>query len=293
MCSKDWDRARKLYGNNGTALADVERSERDLVEARMNLRSQQANCNLVNKGPRVEKIAASRAEVRRAQANRDRAKYYLDQTKIYAPDDGTAASYTLLERKVAAGESIQADLTYTPLCSLADLTHMEVEVDVQERDLGAVVIGAPCEIMPDAYPERVYRGKIHRKQPIVNRQRGVLQVKITIEAPDEYLLPDMNARVLLLNRPASTAPAEDLPQLPSRALVFDGGAPAVFVVEAQAARLRRIETGATVGDAVQVRGGLRPGDRVILPGGQALRDGLPVQVPGANPPDGEGKKERS
>src|SRR4029077_17198649 len=116
-------------------------------------------------------------------------------TKIYAPTDGKGTSFTLLERKVAVGESIQADLTYTALCTLADLTQMEAEVEVQERDLAVLKIGAPCEIIPDAYSVRVYQGKVNRKQPIVNRQRGVVQVKITIDHPDEYLLPDMNARV--------------------------------------------------------------------------------------------------
>ena len=167
LMTKKWERDKKLHSKNAVSRADMEETEKSLVEAQTNFRSQQANYDLVRKGPREEKIAAARAEVERAQANRDRAKYYFEQTKIYAPEDGTATSYTVLEQKAAAGESIQA---FTALCSLADLTHMEAEVDVQERDLGALVIGGPCEVIADAYPDRVYRGKVDRRQPIVNRR---------------------------------------------------------------------------------------------------------------------------
>jgi hypothetical protein len=127
----------------------------------------------------------------------------------------------------------------------------------------------------------------------VNRQRGVVQVKVSIDQPDEYLLTGMNARVLLVKRPTSTVPDENLPEIPLRALVPDSGAPAVFVLDARAARLCHIETGATVGDRVQVRQGLQPGDRVILPGKQSLQDGQPLQVPDVTTTDRDRRKERS
>jgi multidrug efflux pump subunit AcrA (membrane-fusion protein) len=166
----------------------------------------------------------------------------------------------------------------------------EAEVDVQERDLGALTIGGPCEIIPDAYPDRVYRGRVNRKQPIVNRQRGVVQVKITIEAPDEFLLPDMNARVLLLRSPAGSGVS--LPDIPRRALVPGSDPPAVFLLDGPVARLRPITTGVTTGDRVQVRAGLRPQDRVILPGDRPLADGQPVRARGDNPEGRPGRKER-
>jgi RND family efflux transporter MFP subunit len=291
LTKAEWERERRMYAARATASADLDKAHKAYVEAKMSVRSQRAKCDLVLKGPRQEKIAAARAEVLRAQATRDRARYYYDQTKIYAPSAPAAQSFTLLEKKVAAGESIQADLTYTALCTLADLTQMEAEVDVQERDLGALKIGGSCEVIPDAYPDRTYRGRIHRKQPIVNRQRGVVQVKITIENPDEYLLPDMNARVLLLRRPV--APGTALPEIPRRALVPGSDGSAVFVLDGSLARLRPIKTGATVGDGVQVREGLRPQDRVILPGDGPLTDGQPVRVRGESNAGRPGRKGNS
>jgi RND family efflux transporter MFP subunit len=291
LTKAEWQRGRKMWASRAAAPADLDKVYKAYVEAQMSLKSQQANHALVLKGPRQEKIAAARAEMQRAQATRDRAKYYYDQTKIYAPAAGTAKSFTLLERKVAAGESIQADLAYTPLCTLADLTQMEAEVDVQERDLGALKIDGPCEVIPDAYPDRTYRARVHHKQPVVNRQRGVVQVKITIEGPDEYLLPDMNARVLLLRDSAGSSGG--LPEVPQRALVPGSDPPAVFVFDGRLARLRPIKVGATAGDRVQVREGLRPQDKVILPGDGPLTDGQPVRARGENRAGRPGRKERS
>lgn len=286
----EWQRTRDMYARKAVSPSDLDKNRTLHLSALKRLRLEQAKYDLARHGPRPERIAASRAEVQRAEATRVRARYYYDQTKIYAPAAGTGTSFTLLERKVAPGESIQADLTYTALCTLADLKHMEAEIDVQERDLGVLKIGGPCEIIPDAYPERTYRGHVNRKQPIVNRQRGVVQVKITIDEPDEYLLPNMNARVLLLEEKPRTGAAPDLPEIPRRALVADDAPPAVFVVEGQTARLRRIELGTIHGDWAQVRKGLQAEDRIILPGDRPLVDGQPVRVRGMSRKEGGGRK---
>ncbi len=285
VAAAELKRVRELYSRGASTATELDKSLLLHVEARMRLKLQQAKYDLSRKGPREERITAARAEVQQAQASRDRAKFFYDHTKIYAPTEGTGTSFTVLERKVARGESIQADLTYTALCTLADLTQMEAEIDVQERDLGVLKIGSPCEIIPDAYPDRVYRGHVNRKQPIVNRQRGAVHVKITIDNPDEDLLPDMNARVLLLKDTPSASADKELPEVPRRALVPGVDAPTVFVFDGQAARLRRIELGATVGDRVQVRQGLLPGDKILLPGDQPLLDGQPVRIRGENKGD--------
>jgi len=162
-----------------------------------------------------------------------------------------------------------------PSNTAVDLDDMEAEVDVQERDLHLVKVGTPCEIIADAYPERIYRGHLQRMQPLVNRQRGVVQVKVAIDKPDSFLLPDMNARVLFLKEASSRNPDQDLPRIPLKALVPGSDPPAVFILDGSMARLRVIDLGATVGDSVQVRGGLQAEDKVLLPGAQPLTDGKP------------------
>jgi multidrug resistance efflux pump len=198
VATAEWERVQALLRTSAASPAEAEKARKAHLDALMNLKIQQANYDLVKEGPRKERIDAARAEVKRAEATRDRARYYYEKTKIYAPSEGKGRYFTVLEKKIALGESIQAELGFTNLCVLADLSQMEAEIDVPERDLALVKIGGACTIIPDAHPGRTYHGRVDRMQPAVNRQRGVVQVRITILDPDSYLLPDMNARVLLL-----------------------------------------------------------------------------------------------
>lgn len=200
VAAAEWERVRSLLRSSAASPAEAERVRKAHLDAQMNLQIQQASYNMLKEGPRKERIDAARAEVKRAEAVRDRARYYFEKTRIFAPSEGKGRYFTVLEKKISLGESIQAELGFTNLCVLADLSEMEAEIDVPERDLGQVKIGGPCTIIPDAHPGKSYRGRVDRMQPAVNRQRGVVQVRITILDPDQYLLPDMNARVLLLRK---------------------------------------------------------------------------------------------
>ncbi len=199
LATIEYERARKLTANV-LGHAEYDRIVTNYYDTRAAVKVQKTNVDIVEAKTRHEKIDAAKAEVKRARAVRDRARYYLDKTKILAPSDsdGKPRIFTVLQKNVNPGESIQADFMYTTLCTLADLSEMEAEIEVQERDLHLLHKGMPCEVIADAYPDHPYRGVLCRMQPLVNRQRGVVQVKITILAPNEYLLPDMNARALFL-----------------------------------------------------------------------------------------------
>lgn len=279
----NYERTRQLSPES-VSRAEYDRVWTTYRDARAAVNVQKRNLDRVKAKPCEEKLEAAAADVRRTGAARDRAKYYLERTHIIAPagSDGKTQVFTVLQKNVNPGETVQGELSHSAPCVLADLTQMEAEIDVQEHDLGVLKIGAPCEIIPDAFPDRTYRGQVNRKQPIINRQRGAVQVRITIDNPDEHLLPDMNARVLLLKHPTPSITDEELPTIPHRALVSGGDPPAVFLFDGQVARLRQIVLGATIGDRVQVRQGLSPGDKIILSGDQSLSDGQPVRLRGEN-----------
>lgn len=291
IATREYDRARRLFPGS-IGQAEYDRALASYRDAKMAVKVQKAHRELIHKHTRKEKIAAAEAEVNRAQAALDRAKYFFDKTKIHAPADseGKSRVFTVLQRNVNPGESIQADLVYTAMCMLADLREMEAEVDVQERDLRLVKKDVPCEVIPDAYPDRVYKGRLSRMQPLVNRQRGVVQMKVAIENPDSYLLPDMNARVLFVKEKSSLNSDEDLPRIPVKALASSDPA-AVFVLDGGVARLRAIQIGAVVGDSVQVREGLRAEDKVLLPASQPLKDGKPVRPRGQSKDGSAARKE--
>lgn len=277
LAASEYERARQLYPGS-IGKSEFDKAWTTYRDAKSTVKVRKTEVDLVEHRTREEKIAAARAEVKRCQAVAERARYFHEKTKIVAPPDsaGQARIFTVLQKNVNPGESVQADLVYTALCSLADLSEMEAEVDVQERDLHLLKVGMSCEIIPDAYPDRIYPGHLNRIQPLVNRQRGVVGVKVTIDKPDAYLLPDMNARILFLQTKSDSDPERDLPRIPAKAVIGSEDSPTVFVLDGGVARRRGVRLGTAIGDSVRVRDGLRPEEKVLLPGARPLRDGEPV-----------------
>ncbi len=270
---KEVARAESL--TDSVSPAELDSMKSSLNDAEVNARGMEQKLQLLIKGVRVERRQAAEADIQQAEAVLAKAKYILDNTKIFAPLDGT-----VLEKNTQVGEILRPEVLSTSLCILADLSTLEVEVDVQERDLQKVEVGRICRIIPDAYTDRKYEGKIDRIQPMVNRSRGVVRVTIRITEPDRYLLPDMNVRAIIENPPVSDEVAETL-WIPEAAVVKDGEQTVVFTLEQDQAQRKVVQLGATEGKKSQVTSGLKAGEIVVLPGKQTLIDGQTIRTKSA------------
>jgi RND family efflux transporter MFP subunit len=278
-------RGYKSGVGSAISVSDHERNVGSLREAEATERSQQASLRLAELGPRAEKIQAAEAEVVRARANLDKARFYWDRTRIIAP-----CNATILEKKVELGEAVHPEVVVGTLCVLADLTDLEAEADVQERDLALLKDADECQVIPDAYPDRSYKAKFERLQPLVSKQRGVVKIKVSILNPDDALLPDMNCRIVF-PRCQKSSSAPEVPLLPEEARVREGNGWVVYVLDGRVAQRRILDCGRTIGNQVEVRGGLRGGEVVLLAGSHPLREGQIVR-PRFNPsraPKGRGQ----
>jgi HlyD family secretion protein len=85
---------------------------------------------------------------------------------------------------------------------MADLSDLEVDLKIQERDISKVFQGQKCKIRAEAWPDRVYDGYVSRLMPIADRSQGALpvRVKVNVPAAEEgvYLKPEMGAIVSFL-----------------------------------------------------------------------------------------------
>ena len=88
---------------------------------------------------------------------------------------------------------------------MADLSDLEVELNIQERDISAVKVGQKCRVRTKAWPDRVYEGVVSRLMPIADRGKGAVPVRVKLSIPAEeegvYLKPEMEATVTFLNDP--------------------------------------------------------------------------------------------
>ena len=231
-------------------------------------------------GPRAEEIRAADAQVQQMKAALDYAQTQLAATEIKAPVAGT-----VLQRIVERGEMVSPSAfggsgARTSVVDLADLTDLQIELDISQTDFARLKMNQRAEIIPEAYPNLRYTGFIEEIAPEANRAKSTVQVKVKVENPDEQLRPEMNARVnFLSDKPANNQSSTSARVLvPKQAVVQRDGAAFVFVIKGNRVEQRTIRAGEESGDAYYVLDGLSGSESVAIVGVDKLRDGDRVKI---------------
>jgi multidrug resistance efflux pump len=197
----DWKRNTNLKTGSALAAKDYELalSQYKAMERRVE-KLRQAHKLMVD-GPRVERIEAARGEVRQAEADLVKAQWRLDNCKVTAPVSGTILSKKAEEGNMVNPSAFSNGLSAS-LCEMADLSDLEIDLSIQERDIAKVFKGQRCQVRAEAFPDRVYAGVVSRVMPVADRAKGALPVRVKVTVPREeegvYLKPDMGTIVAFL-----------------------------------------------------------------------------------------------
>ena len=237
----------------------------------------------------VNRLAQAQTAVDNAKANANQAGVNLSYAYIYSPINGV-----ILDRQVNVGQTVAASFSTPTLFTIAeDLTKMQVEVDVDEADIGQVRIGQRAVFTVDAYSDDTFQGTVNQIRLQPTTTNNVVTYTVIVEAPnpDEKLLPGMTANITIKieSQNGLTVPMEALSfrmtdeiaqHLNKAETSFvqqanaQSGAPSsapaqsytqsVWVKVGEKAEQRRIQTG--VNDSVNaiVLSGLNEGEEVIL-----------------------------
>jgi len=235
--------------------------------SRSNLAALQKTYELIQKGARQEQIDSARAEVARAKGALDYARTILDATEIRVPIAGT-----ILERNVEQGEMVTTSFVGQTgakgfVVTLADLKDIQVELDISQNDFNRVSLQQPCTAVTDAFPDRVYKCNVDEIAPEANRQKATVQVKVKFLEPDEFIKPEMNARVTFLD---TSTKADDktketlLMIVPKRAVVERESGKAVLVITDGKVQSKPITIQKEVGPDVFVSSGLVGSESIIV-----------------------------
>ena len=154
------------------------------------------------KGPANPRLEVHKAEVTLAEVELAKAKWLLDGTQLRSPISGT-----VLTKNAEKGNTV-SQLSFnlkSSICDIADLTKMELEVQVQERDFAKVFKGQKCKVALEAFPETNYNGEVSRLMPIGDRAKGAIPVRVRLEVPknDDHLRPDTGALIAFLGKSKS------------------------------------------------------------------------------------------
>ncbi|HSC18197.1 MAG TPA: efflux RND transporter periplasmic adaptor subunit [Rhizomicrobium sp.] len=243
--SQNFPRTQALAKSNAASQQDLDNARAELLRAR-------ANVNL------------AAAQVRANET-------LLAKATVYSPIDGV-----VLDRKVSQGQTVVAAMTTPVLFTLAsDLSQMELDVDIDEADVGQVHPGQKATFTVDAYPGRQFEAtlvSIHSAPKtvqgvvtysgvlLVSNPHGLLKPGMTATAQitasrlsDALLVPNASLRFV---PPAGTTNAPPAPNAP--------GQGRVWTVEGARLKPHDLKLGATDGHSTQVvKGDLAAGDRVV------------------------------
>jgi hypothetical protein len=130
--------------------------------------------------------------------------------------------------------------------TLADLSSIEVALDVGESEIRKVTLGGVALVTPEAMPRKRFVADVVEIAAMADRVKGIVPVKVRIREPDRSLLPDMSAKVsFLAEEPAG--PIEVLRAVPESAVVARGGHPVVFTADENRAKAVPV-SGRSLGD---------------------------------------------
>ena len=272
------DRFQRLYAEGAVSRQLLDGAKNRYEVALAQRMAAEQSYELTRIGPRQEQIDLARAQVREAEAALRATQVDLDNTLIRAPVAGT-----ILERLVEPGEIVTTSFiggrgAKSAVLSMANLTVLDVEVDVSQNEFRKVRLNQPATIVPDAFPDRTYRGYLAELAPEANRQKATLQVKGRILDPDDIIRPEMNAKVTFLEPPRATPGGPPKVLVPKEAIVTRDGQRLVYLANGSKAAGRPVKIGAEVDGKVEVLEGLQGGETVVVRGVEALRDGQRLRI---------------
>jgi RND family efflux transporter MFP subunit len=227
------------------------------------------------------RIAMAQQQVEVAQSIINARRTDLADMVVRAPFDGIAISKDAQPGEMISPVSAGGGFTRTGICTIVDMSSLEIEVDVSESYINRVKPSQPVEALLDAYPDWRIPAKVIATIPSADRQKATVRVRIGFDQLDARILPDMGVKVSFLSEAPAPVAASAAPRprllVPKAAVRTVDGTASVFVVRGERAERRAVKTGANDGDLVEVVSGLSAGDRVVTDGAATLADGARVK----------------
>jgi len=199
----------------GTAAAvkELQQAQADAATYSAKVLNLDATLVLLKEGPRKEQLAALESDVRSAEAKVTAAsarlvsaRWMLDNCTIRAPVTGSVLSKSAELGNLADPNAFSASSSGGgAICTLSDLSDLEADLEIAEKDIPKLKLGQPCKVKADAFPDKVYVGTLDRTMAEANQAKSVLPVRVKVklpegEIPGTYLKPGMGAVVTFMKK---------------------------------------------------------------------------------------------
>lgn len=247
---------RRLEQQKNTKRPEIDQLEAAVAESRFNLEQLQ-------NGKRPQEIAQLKAAVDAAKAEVMSVQVQLQDTSIRAPFAGIVTQKYATEGAFVTpttSASSTASATSTSIVALAK--GLEVLAKVPEVDVGQVKPGQSVEIVADAFPDKVFKGRVQRVAPeaVVEQNVTSFEVRVAIVTGEKELRSGMNVNLTFLGQQMSNALV-----VPTVAIVTQNGQTGVMVPDAEnKPKFKPVTIGSSIKDQTQIMQGVNQGQRVFI-----------------------------
>jgi RND family efflux transporter MFP subunit len=210
------------------------------------------------------------------------AEVAVENTRIIAPFDGT-----VLKKNADVGEIVAplagAASSKAAVVTIADMSSLEVDADVSEANITRVAPEQQCEITLDAYPQQRYPGYVTKIVPTADRAKATVLVKIKFKDYDQRVLPEMSAKIsfLAIGYKADSADHKLLLTVPEAAVATRAGRAVIYQVRDDRAVEVAVSIGQKLGGLLEIKNGLKEGDKIIAKVDDRIEAGAKVAVKGS------------
>ncbi len=229
--------------------------------------AQQGDTDRLTLAARQAAVAVAKANVVAQQAAVDRLQQLTEFERITAPFDGVVTS-----RLIDVGSLVTADAASgTPLFSMARTDELRVQVFVPQAATFGIKDGDPATITVSELPGRTFTGRVARNAQALSAGTRTLLMEVDVDNKDGALAAGLYSVIHLQSRRPNPVIT-----IPSTAVIFNQDGLRVAVVSDGKVELRKIELDVDNGANVDVRSGLKEGDRIILSPPANVSDGMKV-----------------
>lgn len=246
----DLQRTQELVAKGFVSQVRLDEARRAVAVAQAQLDAASAQ-RAANAEPGTD-VAQAQAQLSLAGAARAAAHARLSEAAVGAPADGR-----VLARQVEPGQIVQPGRA---LLVLALTGPLELVAQVDERYLGQLQPGQSADVLADAYPGQRFKASVRSIAPLVDAQRGAVEVKLLPQMP----VPDFLREDMTLSVEVETARREQALVVPVSAL-RDGGPKGISVWRVRDGRVeaRPVRLGLRTLESVEVLEGLSAGDQIL------------------------------
>lgn len=211
-------------------------------------------------------LQVAEADVSSAKAALAMAQRALQDSTITSPINGLVA-----DRQVNLGAMVspQGD----PLMTVQDISSVYVVVNIEQKDLASVRLGARAKVSVEAYGQQEFQGVVENINPVANQGARVFATKIKVANPEHLLKPGMFAKAQI-----KMGTAEDVVAVPQSALTSKQGMYFVFLPEGDRVKRQQVEIGQVIDQLVEIKSGLQENDQVVITNVNKLKDQDKVKI---------------